>query len=153
MIEGGKGEGLCAGLLGSNREVESGARIVAFKLWKLDEEVNSWIETASVPDEMLSKILKSGCFEGFSCVAQRDMVYLSSSEGCIVYDSSSQTWRWLPQSQVLLDLHACIKDVYALEPTLDNVLVCKSPSPVPSVCAKAYCSSLWSLPSSSSLSC
>ena len=97
-------------------------------MWKLDDAAKAWIEIASVPVDMFSKILKSGCFEGFSCVAAKGMVYLNSSEGCIVYDdaSSSQAWRWLPQSQVLSDLHACIKDVYALEPTLDNFLVCNS---------------------------
>jgi hypothetical protein len=155
-----EGEYLCSAPPENDTGVESESKIKAFKLWRLDEERNSWMEIASVPDEMLANILKSGCFEGFSCAAQKEMVYLNSSEGCIVYDVSFGTWRWLPQAQVLVELHACIKDVYAFEPTLNSLLACKPPSPSPSsilspslaLCSKSYSSSLWPLPPSS-LSC
>lgn len=117
------GQLILLGLVGDCHEEPVQNKLNRFQLWQLNEETQMWEELASIPESHLRKILDSEeHFEGFSCVALGNLIYMSSNHACVIYDAALKSWRWLPDSSVLSARQVCIRDVYALEPTLDSLL-------------------------------
>ncbi|MCO5548746.1 hypothetical protein L7F22_002207 [Adiantum nelumboides] len=90
-------------------------------VWRM--EGLAWEEVARMPDAIFQQIgVKEYGFQGLSCVAlQQGSIYMTSSEGCLILDTPALVWDWLPQSPILGGLFACIKDIYSMHPSLDNV--------------------------------
>ncbi|KAI5058832.1 hypothetical protein GOP47_0027002 [Adiantum capillus-veneris] len=104
-------------LLAAVGEVEGDLK--RYSVWRL--EGLGWEEEASMPDSIFQQIGVKDGFEGLSCVSLKQSVYMTSSEGCLLWDPALLSWDWLPQSPILGGLFACIKDIYSMHPSLDNV--------------------------------
>ncbi|KAH7284918.1 hypothetical protein KP509_33G002400 [Ceratopteris richardii] len=122
------------GALGIDENHTESDRVNAYVVWRLTVE-GVWEEVGRMPRAMFNQIGSNDGFEGLSCVALDQGIYMVSSEGSVLFDMRAAVagrqdttsscddlhWSFLPQSAILSGLFACIKDVYSMRPSLDTL--------------------------------